>query len=47
MPSRFNSGQRGLQIERRPDDIVAVLQPIVAALTAYPSPVPRVAQAFD
>ena len=28
-----NGGQRGLQIELRPDDIVAVLQPIVAALT--------------
>jgi Cys-tRNA(Pro)/Cys-tRNA(Cys) deacylase len=29
-----NGGQRGLQIELRPDDIVAVLQPIVAELTA-------------
>jgi Cys-tRNA(Pro)/Cys-tRNA(Cys) deacylase len=29
-----NGGQRGLQIELRPDDIVAVLQPIIAALTA-------------
>ena len=28
-----NGGQRGLQIEVRPDDIVAVLKPIVAALT--------------
>ena len=28
-----NGGQRGLQIELPPDDIVAVLQPIVAALT--------------
>jgi prolyl-tRNA editing enzyme YbaK/EbsC (Cys-tRNA(Pro) deacylase) len=28
-----NGGQRGLQIELRPDDIVAVLQPIVAAPT--------------
>jgi hypothetical protein len=30
-----NGGQRGLQLELRPDDIVAVLQPIVAALTGY------------
>ena len=29
-----NGGQRGLQIELRPDDIVAVLQPIIAELTA-------------
>lgn len=29
-----NGGQRGLQIELRTDDIVAVLQPIVAELTA-------------
>jgi|SRR5689334_2984397 len=29
-----NGGQRGLQIELRPDDIIAVLQPIVAELTA-------------
>jgi Cys-tRNA(Pro)/Cys-tRNA(Cys) deacylase len=29
-----NGGQRGLQLELRPDDIVAVLKPIVAALTA-------------
>ena len=28
-----NGGQRGLQIELPPDDIVAVLQPIVVALT--------------
>ena len=28
-----NGGQRGLQIELRPEDIVAVLQPIIAALT--------------
>ena len=28
-----NGGQRGLQIELRPDDIVAVLQPIIAELT--------------
>jgi Cys-tRNA(Pro)/Cys-tRNA(Cys) deacylase len=28
-----NGGQRGLQIELRPDDIVAVLNPIVALLT--------------
>ena len=28
-----NGGQRGLQIELPPDDIVAVLQPIVATLT--------------
>ncbi len=28
-----NGGQRGLQIELRPDDLVAVLAPIVAALT--------------
>ena len=29
----INGGQRGLQIELRPDDIVAVLDPIVAMLT--------------
>jgi Cys-tRNA(Pro)/Cys-tRNA(Cys) deacylase len=29
-----NGGQRGLQIELRPDDIVAVLQPVVTSLTA-------------
>ena len=29
-----NGGQRGLQIELRPDDLIAVLQPIVAELTA-------------
>jgi len=29
-----NGGQRGLQIELPPDDIIAVLQPVVAALTA-------------
>jgi Cys-tRNA(Pro)/Cys-tRNA(Cys) deacylase len=29
-----NGGQRGLQLELRPDDIIAVLKPIVAALTA-------------
>ncbi len=28
-----NGGQRGLQIELRPEDIVAVLKPIVAVLT--------------
>src|SRR5689334_3035129 len=32
------NGQRGLQVELRPDDIIAVLQPLVAELTARMSP---------
>src|SRR5260221_415366 len=36
-----NGGQRGLQIELRPEDIVAVLKPIVAGLTGQSRAIPR------
>jgi prolyl-tRNA editing enzyme YbaK/EbsC (Cys-tRNA(Pro) deacylase) len=30
-----NGGQRGLQIELRPEDVVALLHPIIAALGGW------------